>query len=170
MLFFSNFYEELSSKSDAIIKNYITGSSFDNKESLKLIKFSTSENKITFTYSCINQNYISGRSKFNLDEITTPEQIPTFNFIDYLWNADKNFAELFYTVETSINLNKESLTKRKSESASKGGAELETFESLIKNALKNTNAFFETNTFLEQDEIKKCLDMTKIVIKDLKLN
>jgi hypothetical protein len=170
LLFFSNFYEELSSKSDAIIKNYITGSSFDNKESLKLIKFSTSENKITFTYSCINQNYISGRSKFNLDEITTPEQIPTFNFIDYLWNADKNFAELFYNVETSINLNKESLTKRKSESASKGGAELETFESLIKNALKNTNAFFETNTFLEQDEIKKCLDMTKIVIKDLKLN
>jgi hypothetical protein len=168
-VFFSNFYEDLSSKSDEIIKNYITGSNFNNKESLKLIKLSMSGNKINFTYSCFAENYITGRSKFNLDTVITAEQILNVDFTDYLWNANKNFTELFYNVETTINLNKASLTKRKSESASKGGTELETFVNLIKNAETNTNAFFENNTFLEPDEIKKCLDMTKIVIKDLNL-
>ena len=159
----------MSSKSDEIIKNYITGSNFNNKESLKLIKLSMSGNKINFTYSCFAENYITGRSKFNLDTVITAEQILNVDFTDYLWNANKNFTELFYNVETTINLNKASLTKRKSESASKGGTELETFVNLIKNAETNTNAFFENNTFLEPDEIKKCLDMTKIVIKDLNL-
>ena len=166
-LFFSEFYKELSTKSDEDIKTYITGSSFDNKESLKLIKHSMSENNITFTYSCFKQNYILGRSKFNLDEIVTPEQIPTFNFIDYLWAPDKKLNPNFYNAIETIKLNIDSLSKRKKESTT---GSLNSFDGIIKTAVKNTNAFFEDNKSLEKAEKQKCLDMSKTVISDLKLN
>ena len=166
-LFFSEFYKELSTKSDEDIKTYITGNSFDNKESLKLIKHSMSENNITFTYSCFKQNYILGRSKFNLDEIVTPEQIPTFNFIDYLWDPDKKLNPNFYNAIETIKLNIDSLSKRKKESTT---GSLNSFDGIIKTAVKNTNAFFEDNKSLEKAEKQKCLDMSKTVISDLKLN
>ena len=166
-LFFSEFYKELSTKSDEDIKTYITGNSFDNKESLKLIKHSISENNITFTYSCFKQNYILGRSKFNLDEIVTPEQIPTFNFIDYLWDPDKKLNPNFYNAIETIKLNIDSLSKRKKESTT---GSLNSFDGIIKTAVKNTNAFFEDNKSLEKAEKQKCLDMSKTVISDLKLN
>ena len=166
-LFFSEFYKELSTKSDEDIKTYITGSNFANKEGLKIIKHSMSENNITFTYSCFKQNYILGRSKFNLDEIVTPEQIPTFNFIDYLWDQNKKLNPTFYNAIETIKLNIDSLSKRKTESTT---GSLNSFDGIIKTAVKNTNAFFEDNKSLEKNEKQKCLDMCKTVISDLKLN
>jgi len=166
-LFFSEFYKELSTKSDEDIKTYITGNNFENKEGLKLIKHSMSENNITFTYSCFKQNYILGRSKFNLDEIVTPEQIPTFNFIDYLWDQNKKLNPEFYNAIETIKLNIDSLKKRKQESTT---GSLNSFDGIIKTAVKNTNAFFDENKSLEKNEKQKCLDMCKTVISDLKLN
>jgi hypothetical protein len=166
-LFFSEFYKELSTKSDEDIKTYITGNNFENKEGLKLIKHSMSENNITFTYSCFKQNYILGRSKFNLDEIVTPEQIPTFNFIDYLWDQNKKLNPEFYNAIETIKLNIDSLKKRKQESTT---GSLNSFDAIIKTAVKNTNAFFDDNKSLEKNEKQKCLDMCKTVISDLKLN
>ena len=170
-LFFSYFYEELSTKSDEDIKTYITGSNFDNKESLKLIKHNKSgDSSINFTYTCFQENYITGRSQFNLDQGIESQQILNVNFKAYLWAPEKNFTEEFDGVATAIKLNIDSLRKRKSEGLANGGSLLKTFESLMKTSKEKTDAFFSTFDGLNADEKKKCLTMSKTVISELKLN
>ena len=73
----------------------------------------------------------------------------------------------FYNAIETIKLNIDSLSKRKKESTT---GSLNSFDGIIKTAVKNTNAFFEDNKSLEKAEKQKCLDMSKTVISDLKLN
>jgi hypothetical protein len=168
-VFLSQFYKELTTQTDEMLKKYLTGTNFTDKDKIKLIKYSEGAKSISFVFNGFKDNWIEKRKQFNIDIVIPIQQIPDVDFKDYLWETKKSFSSLFDTNLESIELNITSLKARKNDFAIKGGDERIAFSNLIMKAKENTDLFFTSNAELNDEEKAQCVQMTNTVINNLKL-
>jgi hypothetical protein len=168
-VFLSQFYTELTTQTDEMLKKYLTGNSFNEKEKIKLIKYSVGATSISFVFNGFKDNWIEKRKQFNIDTATPPQQITDVDFKEYLWETKSSFSTLFDMNHESIELNIRSLKARKNDFALKGGDELTAFSDLIMKAKGNTELFFTSNTDLNDYEKTQCVQMTNTIINNFKL-